>query len=263
MDVDPFKKPIVSFYDGYAINADCMDVNVINDVRDLVPGRNVPLIVADPPYGGIVSEDWDNLLSPDDLAAELSRFTRWYANLIVTPGGAIYVWGGLGKPGNRAFLRYLVETEVPGQLELANVITWAKKRAYGVQNNYLWTREECAYWVVGDAKKPRMFNIPLLDEKRGYAGYNARYPAKSEYYRRTNVWTDVTEIFRGKVHPTQKAQRVIEIPIQVHTALGEWVLDPFAGSGTTALAARALGRRWIVIEKDSTYCEAMVQRLGR
>jgi DNA modification methylase len=248
------------FADGVAICGDCMDPSVVDTVWQIA-GQGVPLVIADPPYGGIVNEAWDNIITDGDLALYLRDMTRTYADLVVS-GGALYVWGGIGKPGSRAFLRYLVETEQVGSLELANLITWSKKRAYGVRHNYLWTREECAYWVHGDAKKPRTFNVPLLDQKRGYAGYNAKYPAKSEYLRRTNVWTDVTEIFRGKVHPTQKAQRVIEIPIQVHTDPGEYVIDPFAGSGTTGMACRALGRKFILIEQDPVHFDGMLSRLA-
>lgn len=77
-----------------------------------------------------------------------------------------------------------------------------------------------------------------------------KYPAKSEFFRRTNVWDDVTEIMKGKTHINQKPRRLMEIPIEVHTEPGEWVLDPFAGSGTTAFAARHLGRRFIIVEED-------------
>jgi len=252
---------IERFTDGIAICGDCMAADVLDAVRSEFRGlRGVPLVIADPPYGGIVDEDWDHIVSDQELARYLRHMTWTYAQML-SDGGAMYVWGGVGKPGNRSFLRYIVETEKAGSLELANLITWAKKRAYGVQNNYLWTREECAYWVKGDAKKPKTFRVPYLEKKRGYAGYNAKYPAKSELLRRTNVWSDVTEIFRGKQHPAQKAQRVCEIPIQVHTEPGDYVLDPFAGAGTTAMACRALQRRFIVVEKNEIYFDAMVERL--
>ncbi len=221
----------------------------------------MPLIICDPPYGNIVDEKWDKTKDDDEtFSSWMIAWTRGWASCLVA-GGAFYVWGGVGKPGFRPFMRYLLEVEQEKTFELANLITWSKKRAYGVQNNYLWTREECAYFVLGDARRPRCFNVPLLGELRGYAGFNPKYPAKSEFYRRTNVWSDVNEIFRGKLHPTQKQQRVIEIPIEVHTQPGEWVIDPFAGAGTTAMACRRLGRRFAVVERDAKYYESMVARL--
>lgn len=252
---------VVTFEDGYVICGDSTSQTTINTVKDLV--GQVPLIVTDPPYGNIVDEEWDKTDDTEEQFANwMVKWTQdWYTNCLLS-GGAFYVWGGFGKVGFRPFLRYILEVEKAGKFELASPITWNKKRAYGVQNNYLWTREECAYFILGNAKKPRCFNIPLLDVKRGYAGYNAKYPAKSEYYRRTNVWTDVNEIFKGKLHPTQKQQRVIEIPIEVHTQLGEYVIDPFAGAGTTAFAARKLGRKFVVIENDKTYFDKLVERLG-
>ena len=173
----------------------------------------------------------------------------------------MYVWGGIGKPGFRPFMRYLVRAEQQGSFELANLITWSKKRGYGVQNNYLFTREECAYFVNGDAKHPLKFNVPYLTTKRGYPGYDTKYPAKSEYYRRTNVWNDVVEILRGKKSPAQKQQRLHEIMIEVHTDIGDWVVDPFAGAGTTAYACRKLGRKFVVIEQDENEFRKMVEGL--
>lgn len=251
------KNKVHSFQNGYVIHASCMDESAIQFIRDTA--GPLPLIVTDPPYGGIVSEYWDK---QDDvsLAAFLKQFTHSYAELMV-PGGAMYVWGGIGTPGNRAFFRYLLDTEIPGKLELSNVITWSKKRAYGVQHNYLFTREECAYWVVGDRKKPHHFQVPLLDQLRGYAGYDAKYPAKSDYLRRTNVWTDITEMFQNKVHPTQKPTSLYEIPILAHTLPGEYVVDPFAGSGTAAIAAIKTGRKFIVIEQDARHVSTVVERI--
>jgi DNA modification methylase len=177
---------------------------------------------------------------------------KWTTQLaaLSAPGAALYIWGGIGRPGFRPFYRFLTEVEERTPYQLSSHITWAKKRAYGIQWGYLFTREELAYLVLGDIKKPRCFNVPLLETKRSYAGYDPKYPAKSEFYRRTNVWTDITEILRGKVHATQKPDRTSEIPIEVHTRPGEWVLDPFAGSGTTGRAARTLKRRFVLVERD-------------
>jgi len=248
--------------DGYAICGDSTDQLVIDAARRLTDENAVPLIIADPPYGNVLPEEWDR------WGDDEKSFTQWMLawtrawGEVLHPNGAFYVWGGIGTPGFRPFFGYLAQVERETSLKIANLITWKKKRAYGIQHNYLFTREECVYLFNGDnIKKPRCFNVPLLETKRGYAGYNKKYPAKSEHYRRTNVWTDVTELLRGKVHEAQKAQRVIEVPIEVHTKPGEWVIDPFAGSGTTGFAARKLGRQFVLIEKDEAIFETMLHRL--
>lgn len=252
---------IVTFPDGVAFCGDGTHPWYATAIPGITKGK-VPLIIADPPYGNVLPEEWDRW---GDTEASFTQWmlgwTRTWSELLL-PNAAFYVWGGIGTPGFRPFFGYLSRVERETSLKIANLVTWKKKRAYGIQHNYLFTREECVYLFNGDnIKKPRCFNVPLLETKRGYAGYNKKYPAKSEFYRRSNVWTDVTEVLRGKVHEAQKAQRVIEVPIEVHTKIGEWVVDPFAGSGTTAFAARRLGRRFVVIEKDEKTFADMVARL--
>lgn len=251
---------IESFTDGYVVLGDSSKAETVDACLELC--NTVPLIVSDPPYGNIVNESWDKVKQDDkQFASWMCEWTKLWSDRCLTDGGAFYTWGGVGKPGFRPFLRYLHDVEELGKFELANLVTWSKKRAYGVQNNYLWTREELAYFVKGNAKKPRTFNVPLLETKRGYDGYNKRYPAKSEFYRRTNVWTDINEMFRGKTHPTQKTQKLHEVIISVHTIPGEFVVDPFAGAGTTAMAARSLGRKFLVVENDETSFKKIIAKL--
>lgn len=212
-----------------------------------------PLIIADPPYGDIVKEKWDNWGYKEyiELAKVIER--------TLTNGGSAYVWGGIGKYKNRTFFKFLAEVEQETNLHLKNVITWNKKRAYGKSDDYLFTREEIAWLVKGD--KPTVFNIPLLNEKRGYAGYNAKYPAKSEYKRRTNVWTDITEVFSGKKHKCEKPEKLAEIMIKTHTNPGDEVLDLFAGSGNTSVVASRLGRRFVAVENDDAVYKLLLERL--
>lgn len=252
---------VETFDDGHAVLGDSTTEVVVDAVKQLTGA--VPLVVADPPYGNVLPDGWDK------TDADAATFARWMLGWtkewsgLLLDGGSMYVWGGIGRPGFRPFFRYVVGVEDAIDtlgLSMANLITWKKRRGYGKRNDYLFTREECAWFVRGDPKKPRCFNIPLLDQKRGYAGYDAKYPAKSEFLRRSNVWVE-PELLRGKVFSAQKADRVIEVPIEVHTQPGEWVIDPFAGSGTPALAARRLGRRFVVVEKDEATFELMVGRL--
>ena len=212
------------------------------DYREVVAlwePASISLIATDPPYGGILSEPWD-VAQYHELAGYIER--------LLVPGGTAYVWGGIGKPHDRPFFRWLGNVESETGLTLYDLITWRKRRAYGKKDAYLFTREECAMLVKGD--KPRTFHIPLLDKKRGYAGYDAAHPAKSEYLRRTNVWDDVTELFQGKIHPAEKPARLAEIMIETSSNPGEVVVDLFAGSGSTGVAAARLGRRCILIERS-------------
>jgi DNA modification methylase len=249
--------------DGLTINGDCTDPDVIIEVQNYLQSEgqaHAALIVTDPPYGNILDEKWDKTkLNEKQFASWMVDWTRQWCD-VLADGGAFYVWGGIGKKNFRPFFQYMLDAETE-TFQLANLITWKKKRAYGVPKNYIFTREEIAYFIKGRAERPRKFSIPYLAEKRGYAGFNKKYPAKSEFYRRTNVWTEISEIFRGKEHPTQKPVRLAQIPIEIHTEPGEFVIDMFAGSGATAHAARSLDRKFILVEKDLGYYDKILESL--
>jgi site-specific DNA-methyltransferase (adenine-specific) len=248
---------VEKFDDGFALHGDATS----DEVKDFVSDFQIPLIIADPPYGNIVNESWDKTTLTDVKFCDwMIDWTDKFSSLLMSRG-AFYVWGGVGRKNFRPFMRYTSEVESKTDLEIANFITWKKKRGIGTQYNYLFTREELLYMVKGKFNKPRMFNVPYLDEKRSYAGFNKKYPAKSMNYRRSNVWTDINEIFSGKKHATQKTQRLHEVIIETHTVKDEYVFDPFAGYGTTAHAARKLGRKFIVVEYDKTNFDVMKKDL--
>ena len=66
----------------------------------------------------------------------------------------------------------------------------------------------------------------------------------------TNVWTDIDFYSEDRIHRTQKPLRLIERLLIASSSTDQVVLDPFCGSGTTAVAAKKLGRKWIAIELD-------------
>lgn len=233
---------------------------VLGDALTYSPPERIPLVIADPPYGDIVPEKWDKTQGDVKHAQWLVDWTN-HTSTFQKDGDVIYVWGGVGKRLNRAFFRYLIQVEHETDYRVKNLITWSKRRAYGVKDNYLFTREECLYLIKG-TDKPNIFNIPLLEKERGYSGYNEKYPAKSKFLRRTNVWTDITELFRGKTHPCEKPTALAEVMISTHTAPGDLVLDPFGGSGSTGLAAANLGRRCILVEKDPDIYKTMRMKFG-
>lgn len=68
---------------------------------------------------------------------------------------------------------------------------------------------------------------------------------------------------RNRVHPNEKPIELVKLFISLHTKPGDIIVDPFGGSGTTAVACEELGRRWICIELDREYCDVAVSRLKK
>jgi len=93
--------------------------------------------------------------------------------------------------------------------------------------------------------------------------------SKDGNYRLTcpsNLWTDLTVPFwsmpENTDHPTQKPEKLLAKIILASSKRGDVVLDPFAGSGTTSVVAKKLGRRFLGIERDERYCCLAEKRLA-
>ena len=87
--------------------------------------------------------------------------------------------------------------------------------------------------------------------------------AKGRPPRPTRPLSDVLpwEYTGNKFHPNQKPVVAIALLIEAFTMEGQTVLDPFSGSGTSGVAARALRRQYILIEKEERYCLITRERL--
>jgi DNA modification methylase len=251
---------IHDYVDGTIVCGDFLDPKVQAVVRE--NGTSYSLALCDPPYGNILhSIYWDRYTGTDTEFVEwMIHWTKLIEEVLI-PGGSFCCWGGIGYPGFRPFYKYIPAVEERTGFRMPNHLTWGKKRAYGTNNNYLFTREECAWFVLGEAKKPHVFNKPYLDQKRGYAGYDEKYPAHDDRLRRTAVWTDVTEIFKGKVHEAQKPVCLLDILVATHSNPGESVLDGFAGSGTVAVSCIKNKRRFMCVERDAVEYDRMRKRI--
>lgn len=77
----------------------------------------------------------------------------------------------------------------------------------------------------------------------------------------TDIWRDIDFYTETRVHSTQKPLKLIERLIKASSNEGDTVLDPFGGSGSTALASINLGRHFILIEQDATYYKEILKRI--
>lgn len=133
-----------------------------------------------------------------------------------------------------------------------NEITWFKPNASPNLSCRMFTAShETVIWARKDKKSKHVFNYPVMKQMNG--GKQMR-----------SVWeiptTPRAEKRHGS-HPTQKPIELLRRIILASTNPGDTVLDPFNGSGTTGVVAKALGRNYIGIDLEKEYLETTVRRL--
>lgn len=140
---------------------------------------------------------------------------------------------------------------------ILNDVIWFKSNAMPNWLNVRFTNAtETLIWAVKDRSvKGYTFHAEIA---RGY----------SEGKLALNLWRiplcngrERLKVSGQKLHPTQKPEALLERVIAVSTNPGDVVLDPLAGTGTTGVVAKRLGRRFVLIEREERYVEAIERRL--
>jgi DNA modification methylase len=217
----------------------CGDATVATDVERLLDGAHPHLMVTDPPYGVEYDPNWRNEsgVSVTARTGKVSNDDRadWREVWSLFPGEVAYVW----HSGIHA--RTVAESlDACGFLIRAQII-WAKPRLVLGRGDSHWQHEPCFYAV-----------------RKGATGHwqGAR--------DQSTLWTIATgENDEATEHGTQKPAECMRRPILNNSARGELVYEPFAGSGTTLIAAEYTGRVCIALEIDPRYCDVIVERWQR
>jgi site-specific DNA-methyltransferase (adenine-specific) len=154
-------------------------------------------------------------------------------------------------------------------------ITMRNQRGYGTQRNWMAVRQELLYYTKGSP----VFNVAAeyTDIPKILRGYykevNGRKTenlerGKSTNIRAGNVWVDIQQVFYRMDENVsgcyaQKPLKCIERMIAASTEPKDAVIDFFAHSGATLIAAEELGRRCITTDIDPIYAEICIRRLER
>lgn len=221
------------------ICADCRDILPL-----LEPG-SVDLVLTDPPYAsGARTEAGKN------SSGAMLRGQRWATKPIdndqMTTHGFVWLLGYLSREWLRVlndggsalvFIDWRQWPNLLGVLESSNLrangmVVWDKV-SYGLGNGFRAQHELIAHVSRG---MPRIVD-------RGFG----------------NVLRHKRE--ENSLHPAPKPVPLIHDLLRVCSGAGDLILDPFAGSGTTGRAAKDLGRRAILIEIESKYCDIAARRL--
>jgi DNA modification methylase len=157
----------------------------------------------------------------------------WFGNLarVLLPGHSFYIWGGYANCGN-----YPPVLKEVG-LYFSQAVIWVKEHAVLTRKDFMGNHEWCFYgWREGAAH-------------RFFGPNNA-----------VDVWPIKKVNPQNMLHLTEKPAELAVRALQYSSQPEENVLDLFAGSGSSLIAAQQTGRRAFLMEIDRLYCDVMVQR---
>ncbi len=246
------------------------------DALELLRGladESVDLVVTDPPYA-IGKDEWDVFPS---IEAYLDWCDSWLTEVerVLTPCGSAYVCG---------FSEILADLKARSARRFAACrwLVWYYRNKANLGSD--WGRSHESILHLRKEKRTKL----NVDEVRiPYNGHTERYPERvqavtSQYGgkgKRRDSWQphplgakprDVFEIpvlcngtEERTDHPTQKPEELVRRMIAASSDPGALVVDPFSGSGTTAVVAERLQRRWLVGEADARYVGLARERVLR
>jgi len=246
----------------------CLDAAESDAVAQFVVGGHPTLAIHDPPYN-LAAFDTHN------VSQYVSWCERWVMNTyhFLATNASLYVW--LGADQNDGFQPLADFMLMMRRTPLAprSFITMRNQRGYGTQKNWMAVRQELLYYIKGDPGfdvAAEYTEIPKI--LRGYyKEVNGRLTenlerGRSDTIRAGNVWVDIQQVFYRMDENVsgcyaQKPLRSIERIMQASSAEHDTVVDLFAHSGTTLLAAERLGRRCLTADVDPVFCEISIRRL--
>jgi site-specific DNA-methyltransferase (adenine-specific) len=242
---------------------------ICGDAFEILPNlrsSSVDLLFCDPPYN-LTKNFGKAKFKRTDGEAYKEWLDSWLRLClpILKPTASVYVCGDWRSSA-------AIQSIGSHYFKLQNRITWEREKGRGAKQNWKNAAEDIWFFTVSDNFT---FNLDAVKQRRRVlAPYreNGRPKDWTETangnFRDThpsNIWTDISVPFwsmpENTDHPTQKPEKLLAKLILASTDRGDLVLDPFAGSGTTAVVAKKLNRKFIAIESDENYCLLAAKRL--
>ena len=235
--------------------------------------ESAQIIIADPPYFQVLGRKWDRQwrTEEDYLAWSLAWLTE--AMRVLRADGLLYCFGQLGKR-EHIFLHLL--SEAARRWQFHDLITWDRVVGYNVRRDSFTPATEMIL-VLRKSARPKFnksavrepYDVKTIQEYLRDPRYKNR-AAREQHLAAgkfaTNLWRIPS--LKGNNHekcghPTQKPEKLIERIVLSSSDAGDLVLDPFLGSGTTAVVAERLGRRWLGIEQSAAYVKLAEKRIAK
>jgi len=248
-------------------------LSIMDRIADRYPDGIFDMIFADPPYflsnGGITCHagkmvsvnkgEWDMSRGPE----ENHNFNReWLARCqrVLKPNGTIWVSGTAHIIHSVGFAMQQLG------FKLLNDITWVKPNPPpNLSCRYFTHATETIIWAAKSEKSKHYFDYKQMRQMAGNRQMKSFWTEFSKSVEcAPDFWVETPPANGEKAHgrhPTQKPVALLDRIIRASTKPHDLVLDPFMGSGTTGVAARSLGRKFVGIELDASFVEVARVRL--
>ncbi|MBR1520288.1 MAG: site-specific DNA-methyltransferase [Bacteroidaceae bacterium] len=232
-----------------------------------LPDGFAQLIIVDPPYN--LQRDFGGnkfkAISPEAYEAYLRS---WFHPLCdkLAPNGTLYMCGDWRCSSS-------MQRVIQERLTILNRITWQREKGRGAARNWKNSMEDI--WFAVKNPKDYYFNVEAVKQRRRVLAPYRQEGLPKDWeetphgrFRTTfpsNFWDDISVPFwsmpENTDHPTQKPEKLLAKLILASSREGDMVFDPFLGSGTTAVVAKKLHRRYCGIEHHLDYCLLAAKRL--
>lgn len=239
----------------------------IFDVLDFLPEKFVDLLFIDPPYN--LNKKFSSLNFKKMINSEYEDWIEsWLSKLvkILKPSASIYFccdWK-TSIPVYNILQKYF---------RIRNRITWEREKGRGAKDNWKNSYEDIWYCTLSDeftfntedVKLKRIVRAPYKTTEGNPKDWQSENGSNFRITHPSNLWTDITIPFwsmpENTDHPTQKPEKLLAKVILASSIENNLVFDPFLGSGTTAVTAKKLNRKFCGIEMDEMFCTYTIKRL--
>jgi site-specific DNA-methyltransferase (adenine-specific) len=234
---------------------------------DCLPTSFVDLLFIDPPYN--LSKTFNSNVFREMNTIEYTHWVdSWLGKLVpaLKRTASVYICGDWRSSG-------AIQQVAEKYFKVRNRITWEREKGRGAKSNWKNNSEDIWFCTVSDeyyfdveaVKLKRKVIAPYTHEngepkdweRTDNGGYRLTHPS--------NIWSDLTVPFWSMAentdHPTQKPEKLLAKVILASSRPGDFVFDPFLGSGTSSVVAKKLGRHFLGIELDETYACLALKRL--
>lgn len=240
-------------------------------VMQNLPEEIFDLAIIDPPYN--LTKNFAGKKFNQISHNEYKKYTKsWLTELLplLKPNASFYIccdW-----KSSIEIAEVLTEFEQNKKIFIRNRITWQREKGRGAKSNWKNSMEDIWFCTLGEEY---VFNLEDVKIRRKVIApykvdgnpkdWNQTEEGKFRDTCPGNFWDDISIPFwsmaENTAHPTQKPEKLLAKLILASSNNGDFVFDPFLGSGSTSVTAKKLGRHFCGIELSEEYCAWAEKRL--